>query len=913
MARGTALARATKAGDKGAKRAAALRMYFVLACGHRELGYNVQGAPGLTELTEEESDEAPNNALATVPAAGEGGAAASKAKRKRPMAGVLELQEDEDAVALAAGRKRGWWPARMFVDGREVPRLLGVGVVLQHLRGEYWIAPEAPGWVQWVVIDVDAHPDPRDGADAAALAQARALARLAALWRAFRFSAERQPIVLQSPGGGYHVWIPLTRGTSATHDPMWPSAEHTWPAGWARAWVRMHLKASGLRLCDGEIEVYPAGRRLRAPCGKNMVLLQPQRPDDPDRLELVPWPGTMTTRVDYCAGTITPARNVLAQVTTFCDLFEQRRFTLADLLGRPEASWDRTWGFLSWRRRHPAAVAVAGAEKNLGAVAPGRAGAVQIDEESPPGAGADLRTPRKHPSVRGRQGRHSGSDPDPDRTLSTPPDPDPDLPPDPVGELVKGQVYRRKVNHLLTRGLTEPGVRHDAVMALAFYWAGSCGLGRGATLERIEAWCVRLAHEGSKTIAEEGRHAFVRQCLAEAASYYDGYAHRWPFRGRGMVACAALGTADEAVLALVDERIRDYTAVLLSFLAGCADAAGEVGEPIELAGGLLRALWAGDPRVVVDGKRVPAMKVVIAELIRIGVLTLHTEYAIGRHGRVYHCWYRFGSGVAPKPLEVAPGVELIAPAAPPRPRDRRRVGPAPVTAPAPVPSAALTEPVVPAAMGEPRPVVTSEPDAAPELASSPGLCEPEVPSEPAVRRVGEPWYDAAASAASLTETRQDAPSAVPARPLVVAQRVVPEGLLRVLSAGRPEVAPWVVLEPAPGVVPPAKTSARAPWWVRLYLERRFSVAEFRHGDPTVVPLPGVRHLWPVYRWMRPGSPPGSAPLSAAPAAVAPLAPALPPELVDELPADLRPILSRAWRSWEASPASRPSDGAAPKK
>ena len=33
-------------------------------------------------------------------------------------------------------------------------------VLERHLRGKYSVAPAAPGWVQWVALDIDAHPAP---------------------------------------------------------------------------------------------------------------------------------------------------------------------------------------------------------------------------------------------------------------------------------------------------------------------------------------------------------------------------------------------------------------------------------------------------------------------------------------------------------------------------------------------------------------------------------------------------------------------------------------------------------------------------------------------------------------------------------------------------------------------------------
>jgi len=89
-----------------------------------------------------------------------------------------------------------------------------------------------------------------------------------------------RPAWQRAPGGGYHVWFPLTLGPASTNP------EQTSP-GVARAWFERHLIAAGL-----ELEVFPSGRCLRAPCWVGMALLQATRPDDPDSLALVPWPNT---------------------------------------------------------------------------------------------------------------------------------------------------------------------------------------------------------------------------------------------------------------------------------------------------------------------------------------------------------------------------------------------------------------------------------------------------------------------------------------------------------------------------------------------------------------------------------------------------------------------------------------------
>jgi len=759
------------------------RLYELLAGGDHRLGYNVQGSPSLTMIF--------------------------KDGRRRVVEGVYQIEAEEDEAA----REKRWRPARTLRGTTEEPRRFNPFVLSQHVLGRYSVGPEAAGWVQWIALDIDAKANPNDAA-AVAAAVARARAMLAAIWRAFRFGAHRQPLVFRSPGGGFHVWIPLTRGPASSNP------EHTWPSAWVRGWVKLHLQESGLELADGSLELYPAGRRLRAPCGRRMQLLTPLAPDNPDALDLVPWAGTQTPR----------GRDVVAMVRAFCDGFEARRLTLAELLDRPEAGWDRFYGFFAWRSAE-ACAALASAKKRA-AAATGTDTRSQQTDEVPAAGGGGSGEPRRRGKGSGAARGDRSVDPDPNS--KSPTDEDPDQPPAPAGSLTKGPAFRRKVTRLLSEGLTEAARRHDAVMTLVFYYGATCGQGRSAVLDSIERWCRRLGHAGSVTLHEEGLGGFIKTCLAEAASYYDGFSSRWPFRGRGGVPCAPLAVADHAVLAAVEYRVRAEAGAVLSWFAGNADAVGWVTEPAELAHGLLRALCP-DRRVVVDGRRRRAVVVAIEELVRIGILTEHADYAVGKHGRVYSCWYRFGSGELPRVLAV-PETNLEAAA------------------------------------------VAGEVDAP-----------------------------------SGAEARQDVPGDAEAPPLVVAVREVAEGTLRVLSDGTRATPARVVLEPRAALVPRPSdaTATRPPWWARLYA-RWFSVGEFLHGDPSVVPLPGRRAPRPVYPWMResaaaPPAPIGELPTAAAAAVESRAGPtdgevlalAVPAELVAELPRELAQVLGGAWRSFLA--------------
>ena len=542
-----------------------------------------------------------------------------------------------------------WQRARELRDGVEVDRRFNPWVLERHLRGKYSVAPAAPGWVQWVALDIDAHPAP--GAPelvARRLAKARADRVLADVWRALHCSADRHPLVLRSPGGGYHVWFPLTRGPSSSNP------EHTWPALVARAWFERHLVAAGLELAPGVLEVFPSGRCLRAPCGLGMQVLQATRPDDPDALDLVPWPGTMASaeRVDWRGerpALSAPVRRVVPMVRAFVAQWDAQRRPLAEWLGRPEASWDPAWGFLGWRPEP-----IPADEKNSGAAAGVNDGRSQESDDVPgrPQAGGTPIVGTALDRARaGRASKRSGSAPILDEDRS-PPAQDGDVPPVPAGSSgVRGRAFKEKVRRLLLDGITEPSTRHDAVLTLAFYWAATCGLGEVGALARLEAWCRAHPHSGSRLAARE--RVFRDTCLREARHYITHHAARWRFRGRGDGGgLATLTMADHTVLAAIDPRVRGEVSTLLAWLAGRADGDGRIGAPVQISTGLLARL-CGDRRIDDDGKRRRTTTLALTELERLGVLTLAHNYRVGQRGRVWSCWYRFGSGEVPRTLEMA--------------------------------------------------------------------------------------------------------------------------------------------------------------------------------------------------------------------------------------------------------------------
>jgi hypothetical protein len=738
-----------------------------------------------------------------------------------------------------------------------------------------------------VCLDLDAHPrageTPRE-------ARKRAERMLARIWRALGCSAARHPIVWRSPGGGFHAWFPLTRGATSANP------EHTWPAAVARAWFERHLVAAGVELAAGDVEVFPSGRALRAPCGPGMVLLRPERPDDPDDLRLAPWPGTMRSeRVDWRdvrAELSSPARNVAAMIRTFVEAWDAQRRTPADWLGRPEASWDRVWGPLGWRDDAAAeALAAIGAaavatspapsarEKNPTAEGQGKSGRSQESDDEPGGpprmrrevgGGEGVRSGRS----RERQSGRSGSPSSPRRS-STPAAREPDLPPESAGGLLlKGRAFREKVAELLAHGVTRPSSRWDALHTLTFYWMVTCGRPELVALALVERWLRAHAHGGSRLASDP--HKLIAESLREARSMtarLDAWLTAHPER-RGNGDAGGLGTlafADQVVLAAVDPRVVDEVTVVLAWLAGRAGAEGTIAEPVQIATGLLARL-CGDRRVVVDGRRRRASTLAIAELVRLGVLTLASEYVVGRRGRAWSCWYRFGSGELPRAIELpratwdeaAPAWERVATA---------------------------TEESVPAA-----PIAVEAP-AALELAPTPAPIAP------------------------AAELRQESPREASVVVRVVGERVLREGLLRIVSDGS-RARPRAVLELAADARPTATPAARSPWFARAYRGRVITPADLAalpaEGLAKVIPFPDVEARRRLTRRERIALGTGElapvvalAPRPARPAVAASAGRAAPPApagapaeqaaevgaVAFELPLDVAEVAALAWRSF----------------
>jgi hypothetical protein len=227
--------------------------------------------------------------------------------------------------------ERGTWrPAReVDVNGNETDRLLNAYVVRKHLLGEYDVAFEWPSWTSLVVFDVDRHlPGGLSAAEThpeiVRVANQQRDEVLEQLAEAFGF-ADRPPVVLQTPNEGYHVYLPLCRGANGEE-------ERTWPAAWLREQLEHKLNRHGISLHPGRLELFPAGTRLRLPCGRGMLLLDP--------LDLEPVAGTADqNRYTRRIGPMTGA---------FCEAIEASRRPLDEWLGSAPC-WDRVWG--PWGRK----------------------------------------------------------------------------------------------------------------------------------------------------------------------------------------------------------------------------------------------------------------------------------------------------------------------------------------------------------------------------------------------------------------------------------------------------------------------------------------------------------------------------------------------------------------------------------
>lgn len=583
-------------------------LYEALTSGHDRLGYNVSGT----------------YALWTRGAGGRGW---------KPAAGAPTVPRGE------------WRPCvEVLADGTTRARRFNPWVLREHVRGRYAVAPQAPSWTAWVAFDLDAHVAAEmlaDGSDEVipVAAVRRALAKrdaaLAEIWRAFALGPGREPVLFETPGQGLHLYLPITRGAASP-------TEHTRPAGWLVEWVADRLQRAGVRLQPGRIELYPSGRPLRAPCGARMTLLRATRPEDADDLGLEPVVGTTTLRrvAGIDGAGLERVRKPWAMAAATLAQWAAARRPLEAWLGEPRAAWSVARG--PFVRPEPF-------EKNAcGDAAVERQSQDKDEVQGRPGGPTPERMARMglRPVAVGQGGgAGSGSDP---RSPSSPPEPSIAGTPTPQrfagGVLRRGREFRAHLQQLLRHGVVTPGTRHDAVLTLVFGWHVQ-GKGEAEVRAELAAWSRAHAHV-SKLQGER----FVKQCLREGMHYYHRI-KKLPQRARSLAATVgrmrALQPADRLMLAQVAPEVREEAWAILEYLHGHAAPSGDVLDTVMLGRAQLDALTVVDRRVRIDGRRCRAEVLAVRELERLGVLSLYVDYSRGRHGRVFCCWYVFGTGVLP--------------------------------------------------------------------------------------------------------------------------------------------------------------------------------------------------------------------------------------------------------------------------
>src|SRR5262249_29958698 len=178
------------------------------------------------------------------------------------------------------------------------------------------------------------------------------------------------------------------------------------------------------------------------------------------------------------------------------------------------------------------------------------------------------------------------------------------------------------------------------------------------------------------------------------------------------------------------------------------------------------------------GQRRRTTTLAIAELERLGVLTLAREYRVGHRGRAWCCWYRFGSGELPRTVEI----------------------------PSAAWSAIAPETACPERAAVNRPIDVDGARAVPE--GSAVVTPPAPPAPVSVRVLGE--------------------------------RDVPEGVIQVLSDGV-RGTPRTRLAVARDVGrPTACPVSREPWFVRMFQRRTFTPAELLVADAAkLIPMPDL--------------------------------------------------------------------------
>lgn len=757
------------------------------------------------------------------------------------------LRDARTKAPLPASWTEIWQPAReLHADGTTTDRLLNPHVLVQHLQGHYDVAWTAPSWNSLVIFDIDrpAVPDDADP-DAILAANYQRDQVLEQIWRAFDFGHDRQPVVLSTPGGGYHLYLPICR----TRDPE--ARERTWPAAWARELFEHHLDRHGLDRRPGKLELYPSGVRLRAPCGRGTALLRPQNPAHGDDLqfELVDARELELIDGESSERRLVVRRAVARMVESFLAALEVQRRPIEEWLGSEGAppAWSPRWGPFGDRQarldslqenpdstiqvdsgpyqhsedvsKPPSSGSVSspGARPRGGAAAGGRAAAANSERPPPPLSPRSSGAERRVGAAAGRRAAAANSG-------GPPALPAEDGAAGRRGWLLRGAAFFAYVDKLWREGLAEPGGRHDAALKLAWYFGAVCGYERAEVLARIEEWLRAHPHQSGTP-----SHRFVPDTLREVSHYYDSrVAHCRP-RGGGSRALDRLGrllsSEDRTILSQVDEEARQPVEDLLRHLKAHASTDGRVPHPVHLPGTRLEAI-CGKRRIIADGHSRRAYVVAVEELVRLGVLTIHQQYLVGRHGRRYCCWYRFGSGVLP--LERADGRLVVA---------ERQVEEGilqVLSAGTAAPLEVALEPTEPRRAGA---------GGAPSSASSSGAPAPRNPDpplgEPDLPAMPTPPGNVAAARADADELGDDdCPATSPGASLGFDAAEV-HATDPISSFGSTSAAP-----PTP----------QEPWWSRMYRRRAFTPAEFLDGDHRKL-IPGpFRHRWPAAASRRPATP-----------------------------------------------------------
>jgi hypothetical protein len=157
-------------------------------------------------------------------------------------------------------------------------------------------------------------------------------------------------------------------------------------------------------------------------------------------------------------------------------------------------------------------------------------------------------------------------------------------------------------------------------------------------------------HQGSRLSGKP--KAFLAECLREARHYLAHNGPGWRFRGGGAATMATLTPAEQTVISAADPQVAGEVATILAWLAGRADPEGRIADPVQMSARLLARL-CGDRRIVnEEGKRRRATTLALEQLEQLGVITMASEYRVGQRGRLWSCWYQFGSGVLARRVSV---------------------------------------------------------------------------------------------------------------------------------------------------------------------------------------------------------------------------------------------------------------------